>query len=65
MSTPRPKASEDIFNSEEYAKFVQSMVPYCHCEGSRPCDGVLAGGPCDGWREDRDSDIEEDEEERT
>lgn len=39
---------EDPFQSEEYAKFVESMVPLCRCrESNRPCDGVLAGGPCD------------------
>ena len=62
VTAPAPNASEDIFNSEEYEKFVLSMIPYCHCEGERPCDGVLAGGLCDGRREDRNSDIEQGEE---
>jgi hypothetical protein len=46
-------ASEDIFNSEEYAKFVESMVPHCHCRSQdRPCDGVLAGGLCDNIQDE-------------
>lgn len=47
-------ASEEIFNSEEYAKFVESMVSYCHCAHDRPCDGVLAGGLCDNIHDERD-----------
>lgn len=40
---------EDPFQSEDYVRFVESMVPRCHCsERYRPCDGVLAGGLCDG-----------------
>ena len=39
---------EDPFQSEEYAKFVESMIPHCRCAANyRPCDGVLAGGLCD------------------
>lgn len=39
----------DPYETEEYAKFVASCVPLCHCsESMRPCDGVLAGGICDG-----------------
>jgi hypothetical protein len=38
----------DITQDPEYQKFVESMVPHCHCaERHRPCDGVLAGGLCD------------------
>lgn len=39
--------SEDIHESEEYQKFVESMIPHCRCDFDKPCDGVLAGGPCD------------------
>lgn len=55
-SAPHGSASEDIFNSEEYEKFVNSMVSYCDCEPPhrRPCDGVLAGGLCDEMREEPD-----------
>ena len=57
---------EDYFNSPEYAAFVESMAQHCHCESPhpRPCDGVLAGGICDGLRDDRferDEDFEEDD----
>lgn len=45
----------DPFESAEYQKFVESMVPHCHCSPAhRPCDGVLAGGVCDGIKDDRD-----------
>jgi hypothetical protein len=55
---PAPPKDEDPYQSEEYQKFVESMAQYCHCEPAcnRPCDGVLAGGLCDGmdWRRDYD-----------
>lgn len=48
-----PKA--DITEDKEYQKFVESMVPYCHCSThNRPCDGVLAGGLCDGIVDETD-----------
>lgn len=51
------------FESEEYARFVLSMVPLCHCrESNRPCDGVLAGGICDGMKEEPEPDYPFDEE---
>lgn len=48
----------------EYAAFITSMCSECHCEplSRRPCDGVLAGGLCDGHREDERG-IEDDNEE--
>ena len=64
-------AMNDPFQSAEYERFVQSMVPHCHCsEHHRPCDGVLAGGLCDGLKDEReegdpferDPDSERDEE---
>lgn len=55
MSIPEPKASEEIFNSESYQKFIDSMVSYCRCRAQdRPCDGVLAGGICDNIQDDPD-----------
>jgi len=42
----------DPFDSPEYAAFVESMVPLCHCARNRPCDGVLAGGICDDIQDD-------------
>lgn len=46
--TPMNDQPTDITEDEEYAKFVESMVPHCHCAPEyRPCDGVLAGGLCD------------------
>lgn len=39
--------------AEAYEKFVESMVPHCHCDAQyRPCDGVLAGGLCDNQHDD-------------
>jgi len=53
LSVASGSASEDIFNSEQYQKFVDSMTHHCRCTGQpRPCDGVLAGGICDDWQED-------------
>lgn len=40
----------DPYQSEEYQKFVEESAKECHChpDCGRPCDGVLAGGLCDG-----------------
>jgi hypothetical protein len=67
MQQPAPPKDEDPFQSEEYQKFVESMVQHCHCEpiGNRPCDGVLAGGPCDGIQESRDDDREDEPEDES
>lgn len=36
-----------------YQSFVESMVKHCHCRANNcPCDGVLAGGPCDMVQEE-------------
>jgi len=43
---------QDPYESDEYAAFVESMIPLCHCVGHRPCDGVLAGGICDDIQDD-------------
>lgn len=61
LMTPQPPKDEDPYQSEEYQKFVESMVPYCRCtpEANRPCDGVLAGGLCDDLHWDRDYDYED------
>lgn len=50
--TPQPEPP-DFTQSEDYQKFVESMVPRCRCRSAdRPCDGVLAGGICDDRQED-------------
>ena len=50
-----PESEVDPFQTPEYQAFVESMVPFCHCsERNRPCDGVLAGGLCDGINDDED-----------
>lgn len=52
---------DDPFSSEEHAKFVESMIPHCHCaERNRPCDGVLAGGLCDNIHDDKPEEYEDD-----
>lgn len=39
---------DSTVSQEEYQKFVEESVKFCHCaERARPCDGVLAGGVCD------------------
>lgn len=45
---------QQIYDAE-YQKFVESMLPHCKCEIDQPCDGVLAGGPCDRQKEHRDT----------
>lgn len=53
----------DPYQTEAYAKFVESMVPHCKCsERHRPCDGVLAGGVCDRMEDERDYEPTEEEE---
>lgn len=53
----------DPYNSPGYQTFVESMVPHCQCDHhNRPCDGVLAGGPCDGIRERDEYHCEPDDE---
>lgn len=61
----RANGEEDPFESAEYAKFVESMLPHCHCAKNQPCDGVLAGGVCDDIQDDqRDDEDLRDEEDR-
>jgi len=53
---------QDPYQDEEYQKFVSSMVPHCHCgERNRPCDGVLAGGVCEGIKDERDDERDYDD----
>lgn len=54
----------DPYDTPEYAAFVEEMAKHCHCEplDRRPCDGVLAGGLCDGAKEDLDDDPDEEPE---
>lgn len=62
----KPNMEADPFETEAYQAFVESMIPHCRCrESYRPCDGVLAGGICDGIedepeREEIDHDDPED-----
>lgn len=43
-----PFTVENPFETPEYWEWVVSMTKHCHCTHHRPCDGVLAGGTCDG-----------------
>lgn len=46
--------------NEEYQKFVESMVPFCRCsEEHKPCDGVLAGGCCEGIFDEPDFTVDD------
>lgn len=58
------QSPRDITEDESYQLFIESMIPFCHCSSQYcPCDGVLAGGLCDGIVDDeRDDYIWEDEE---
>lgn len=64
---PKPKSSvrgsmseyENPYDTPEYQQFVASMVKHCRCEYDQPCEGVLAGGPCDRKTSARDFDTYE------
>ena len=49
-----PNQEPDSYETTEYADFVESMLPHCHCARNRPCDGVLAGGMCDDIQDEDD-----------
>jgi hypothetical protein len=51
---------EDPYDTPEYQAFVEEMAKHCRCLPleRRPCDGVLAGGPCDGFGHDENADPE-------
>lgn len=49
--------------TEEYQKFINSMIPLCRCSHDQPCDGLLAGGPCDNNQGSFDDDYRDDDEE--
>lgn len=45
----------DPYDTPEYQAFVSEMAQFCHCkESERPCAGVLAGGMCDGIKDDEE-----------
>lgn len=40
--------TDDAYQTEEYQRFVEESVKFCHCAAEhKPCDGVLSGGICD------------------
>lgn len=44
---------DDPTDDPAYQAFAWSMAKYCHCRANNcPCDGVLAGGPCDMVQEE-------------
>lgn len=43
-----PFNEEDPYATPEYQAFLEDVAKYCRCEYGKPCDGVLAGGMCDG-----------------
>jgi|ERR1051325_593950 hypothetical protein len=61
--TPPP---DDPYQTVEYQRFVEDMAKHCRCTpyADRPCDGVLAGGPCDDAHRDLEMDSMDDELER-
>ena len=46
--------SDGLADDPDYQDFVFAMERFCHCDYDRPCDGVLAGGLCDGREEQVD-----------
>lgn len=59
-----PDEAEEWMNSPEYQEFVARLAKHCRCVNG-PCDGVLAGGQCDGfdeeWAESRRTSFWDDE----
>lgn len=52
-----PQAEEqNPYDTPEYQAFVEEMAKDCKCYPLevRPCDGLLAGGPCDRMGQDSD-----------
>jgi len=67
MSSTTEKETQDPFESKEYQQFVESLAQECRCAPccqSTPCDGLLAGGPCDSMRCDCSQGFDADEEDR-
>ncbi len=54
---------ENQFDDPDYQRFVEEMAKDCRCTPLelRPCDGVLAGGVCDGVHREQDRGPEDDE----
>ncbi len=46
---------QDFLEDPEYQRFLNWAASKCHCANG-PCDGVLAGGFCDGFNHERDED---------
>lgn len=46
---------DDPCDSEEYQRFISEQAAHCRCTRG-PCDGVLAGGQCDEWIDDKEDD---------
>ena len=54
----------DTYDTPEYHVFVEEMAKYCCCRPPWPCpcDGLLAGGLCDGFRDEHEDLDREDRE---
>jgi len=53
----------DPYETEEYQRFVSEMAQHCQCRANNsPCDGVLAGGPCDMLQEEQPHESFDDDE---
>lgn len=56
MPLPSSAVFDDPTDDPEYHKWVAEQTKYCRCEAPWPCpcDGVLAGGICDGMIDEPD-----------
>jgi len=46
----RRQETDDPYQSEDYQRFLEEAAKHCRCCsvcGNPPCDGCLAGAPCD------------------
>ncbi len=42
-----PPEPEDPTDSPEWQVWIEGLAKHCRCRDNRPCDGLMAGGPCD------------------
>ncbi len=56
LTSVQSKPETDMTEDPAYHAWAESMAVHCRCSHNCPCDGVLAGGPCDNIQEHDDDD---------
>ena len=57
-TSPQLKPEMDMTDDPAYHAWIESMAKHCRCSHNCPCDGVLAGGPCDDIQEHDNDDYD-------